>query len=343
MSSVNLKDYSKYALFIVVIILIYISYKVIEPLIPALLGAIIFTILLHPLYIKINKKIKRKEIASISVIFFIVIFILVPLIFFANTLFNQAISIFNSANNLELEPLSETLKNITGLDINFERHIRENLQEVSKFFLLSSSKIIEFLAKGAISLLIMLFLIYLLLIKGRKIMHKVKAMFPMKKEDKERLFSEVNSIIRGLFKGLFLIAIIEGLVAYIIFAMFNIPNSLIWALLIALFALIPIVGPLLVWPFAGLYLILNGQVTNGILLLLFAGISLTYLDTFLKPLFIGKRSKIDPVIILLGIVGGISMFGIVGIIIGPLVLSILIVIYKIYEDKNMSPPEKTAE
>ena len=109
---------------------------------------------------------------------------------------------------------------------------------------------------------------------------------------------------------------------------------------IALFAMIPVVGPLLVWPFAAIYLLINNQVTNGILLIIYSGILLTYVDTFLKPIFIGKRSKIDPVIILLGIVGGISLFGMVGIIVGPLILSILLVIYKIYEEKNIHLSQK---
>ncbi|MFH1376349.1 MAG: AI-2E family transporter [Candidatus Woesearchaeota archaeon] len=340
MVSVNLKDYSRYILLIIVLLLIYLSYKVIEPLLPALLGAIIFTILLHPVYLRINKKIKKKGLSSLIIIVLIVVFIIIPLIFFANTLFNQAINTFNSANNLELTSVSETLKEVTGLNINFERHIRENLEEVSKFFLLSSSKIIEFLAKGTISLLIMFFLIYLLLIRGTEIISKIKKLFPMKKEDKDKLFSEINSIIKGLFKGLFLIAILEGVIAWIGFSLFGVPNPIIWALVIALFAMIPVVGPLLVWPFAAIYLLINNQVTNGILLIIYSGILLTYVDTFLKPIFIGKRSKIDPVIILLGIVGGISLFGMVGIIVGPLILSILLVIYKIYEEKNIHISQK---
>jgi predicted PurR-regulated permease PerM len=328
-----LKEYSKYLLILIVLILIYLSYKIISPLLPAILGAIIFTIVLHPLYLKIYKKTKRKGLSSFIIILLIIIFIIIPLIFFANRLFTESINAFNAANSMNLTDVSNTLKDITGLNINFERHIRENLESISTFFIFSGSKIIEFLAKGIINILIMLFLIYLLLIRGERIMLDIKKLFPMKKEDRERLFKEIDSIIKGLFKGFFLIAILEGIVAWIGFSLFNVPNPLIWALVIAIFALIPVVGPLLVWPPAVIYLLINHQTTNAILLAIYSGILLTYIDTILKPTVIGKRSKIDSVIVLIGLIGGIKILGLIGAIIGPLVLSILMAIYKIYEEK----------
>ena len=106
----------------------------------------------------------------------------------------------------------------------------------------------------------------------------VKRAFPMKREDKERLFREINNIIKGLFKGLFLIAVIEGIIAWIGFYLFGIPNPIIWSLIIAIFAMIPVVGPILIWLPASVYLIINGHVTNGIVLFLYSAIIITYVD-----------------------------------------------------------------
>jgi predicted PurR-regulated permease PerM len=329
--------FSKYSRFIVIgliLLLLYISYKIVAPFIVPLLGAAVVAVAAYPLYKKFYKKTNKKSISSILVIFLIFILIIIPLIFFANRLLDETINVYNSANALELTEFSEKLNNLTGLNINFERHMKESLQEVSNLFIISSANLLETLIRGFLNFFIFFFTLFFFLKDGKRFIKKLRKFLPIKENIEKKLFKEINGVIRGLLSGILIVAILEGIVAFIGFHIFNIPNPLIWSFVILLAAYFPIVGPATVYIPAAIYLAIMGNITGAILLLVYSFGLISYLDNIVKPQMMGKSSNINPMIILLGVLGGINFMGIPGIIVGPLILSILFVIYRIYEEEN---------
>ncbi len=334
MEQFTFSKYSKFIVFALILLLVYISYKVIAPFITPLLGAGVVAIATYPLYNKIYKKIKRKNLSSLIIIILIILLIIIPLIFFSNRLLTETISIYNTANALELTEFSNSIKEFTGLDINFERHTKETLQEVSNFFVLSSANLLEKMIRGFLDFFIFFFALFFFLKDGKTVVKKLRRMLPIKENIERKLFKEINGVIRGLLTGILIIAVLEGIVAFIIFTIFQIPNPLLWSFVIALAAYFPIVGPATVYVPAAIYLAIVGNITYGILLLVLSAGIISTLDNIVKPHVMGKDSNINPIIILLGVLGGISLFGIPGVVVGPLILSILFVVYRIYEEEN---------
>ena len=336
--------FSKYTKFIVIgliLILLYVSYKIIAPFIAALLGAAVVAIAVYPIYQKIQKKIKRKNLAAIIVIIFIIIFILIPLIFFANKLFSETIEVYNSARDLELTEFSDNLKNITGLNINFESQIKGGLQSISKIVISSSANVLEYLAKGMLNMFVFFFALFFLLRDGKKVIKKLRNLLPIREDIEIKLFSEINKLIRGLISGVLIIAVIEGVIAFIGFYLFGIPSPLLWSFVIVLAAYLPIIGPATVYVPAAIYLAVIGNITEGILLLIYSFALISYLDNIVKPNIMGKGSNINPAIVLLGVLGGLNLFGLAGIVVGPLILSILFIIYRLYEEENATKNKKS--
>jgi len=334
MEQFTFRKYSRYIVFALVLLLIYVSYKIISPYLTPLLGSAVVAIAVYPLYKKIHKKTKRKKLSSFIVLALIFFLIIIPLIFFANRLVGETINVYNAANSLELTGFSEKLNEITGLSINFERHIKESLQAISNIFILSSSNMLEKLIKGFLDLFVFFFTLFFFLKDGKKIVRKLRSILPIKDNIEAKLFREINNVIRGLLSGVLIVAILEGIVALIGFYIFGIPNPLLWSFVIVLAAYLPVVGPATVYVPAAIYLAVTGNIFIGLLLLVYSFGLISSLDNIVKPHIMGKNSNINPIIILVGVLGGISLFGLPGIIVGPLVLSILFVVYRIYEEEK---------
>jgi predicted PurR-regulated permease PerM len=329
------KDYGKLLFFIVFIAFLWASYKIISPFLPYILGSIILAIAVYPLYNKINQKLKKKNLSALLIILFLILILIIPILFFANTLLHEAITLHNSIGTLDLHTPSEKLKEVTGLNIEFDRYIEEIIQDFSGIFIQSGSKIISFLATGFIYLFTTFFLLFFLLRDGKKLANEIKKAIPLSMYLKNRLYRGINKIISGLFLGFLVMGVLEFVASFIGFSLFGIPNPLLWSFLIAVFTLIPILGPAAVWIPATIYLLAIGNVQNAIFLVIYFSLILSfYMESILRPQLIGKTAQMNPVVALLGILGGIKLFGIVGIIIGPLILSLFVLVYRLYREEN---------
>lgn len=331
----NLKKYSMLIIIVSILILVYLSYKIAAPFIPALLAAGVIAVAAHPFYEKLNKKIKKPIVSSLVIILLILILIVVPLIYFANQFFQETVTLYNSASSLELTQFSNNLQKITGLNINFERHIREVIKLLAEKFVLNSANFVEEIIKGILQLFIFFFSLFFFLKDGKEISKNLKKIVPLRQDVEDKLFLEIKRVIKTIINVLFVIAVLEGIIAFIGFYLFGIPNPILWAFLIALSVYLPILSPPLIYVPAAIYLGLIGKVTEGVFLLVYFLVIITsYLDNIVKFQIMSKGSNINPIVVLIGTLGGISLFGIAGIVVGPLVLSILFAVYRLYQEEH---------
>ena len=331
----NLKKYSMLIVIVSILILVYLSYKIAAPFIPALLAAGVVAVAAHPVYEKLNKKIKKPIVSSLIIIILILTLIVIPLVYFANQLFQETVILYNSASSLELTQFSNNLQKITGLNINFERHIREVIKVLAEKFVLNSANFVENIIKGVLQLFIFFFSLFFFLKDGKEISKNLKKIVPLRQDVEDKLFLEIKRVIKTMINVLFVIAVLEGIVAFIGFYLFGIPNPVLWAFLIALSVYLPILSPPLIYVPAAIYLGLIGKVTEGVFLLIYFLVIITsYLDNIVKFQIMSKGSNINPIVVLIGTLGGISLFGIAGIVVGPLVLSILFAVYRLYQEEH---------
>ncbi len=326
-------EYGKLIIIASVIALLYVSYKIISPFKIALLTSIVLAIALYPIYLALVKKIKNKNSSAMILIFSLIFLVLLPLIFFANAMFQETINLYNAASGMDLSEQSNQLQKLTHLDINYERYFKETVLGLSQSFITSSSKITGYILGGLLNIFVIFFCLFFFLRDGKNLIKKFRSIIPFENRIKKRFESDVVSSVRGLFLGLLIIALIEGVLAFIGFYLFNIPTPLVWSFLVIVLAMVPLLGPTLIYVPASIYLLISGFTTDAILLLIYSIVTLGYTDNILRHQIMSKTSKINQVALLVGVFGGIKLVGIPGIIIGPLALSIILAVYKLYEEE----------
>lgn len=326
----QINDYIKYAL---IIILIYLSFLVIKPFISVIILSLVVVYMVFPLHKIIRKKIPETISAAILTIALLLI-ILIPIILLGNALLDQASKLYISTNQETFDTI------LTRLNINITPSIQGYLNEITKT---ATSYLMTWLANFIFSIpniilncFIAIVLIFFGLRDGDKVINSFLEIFPIKESYKQRFIKKITSTIESLFYGTLALSLIEGIVAIIGFYLLGIPTPLIWSLAIVLTAILPGIGATVVWIPIALIAFIQGNTTQAILVALFGGLILsTLIDTVLRAKILGYRAKIHPFIIIIGVIGGVAAFGLTGIIIGPLILSLLEQTIKIYmEIKN---------
>jgi predicted PurR-regulated permease PerM len=304
---------NKYFFWIIIGILIILSYLVIRPFIIPLISAFILAYLSRPAFLFLEPKIGKKMSAVVSVFLITIIFIL-PLGAIGGGIINQATESLNAknVNTIFTELSSYPLLKSLNIDLT-------NLTEKSLSFIISLVKTsLAHLPSIIISILITLLGIYYILISWDELALNLEGYLPFK--DKKKIRKEISEITNTLVYGTVLIALIEFIISLNAFLILGVNPYILLSALIFFFAFIPGLGPALVWiPMAIFYLLTNNYFTAiGVII---TGLILSIpIDTILRVKLLGNKVKINPIIMLVGILGGIALFGIFGFIIGPLIL-----------------------
>ncbi|MEK6850713.1 MAG: AI-2E family transporter [Nanoarchaeota archaeon] len=324
MKEASNQEVRKYIFWVILVLLFVLSFWVIKPFITALISAFILAYLIEPLHKKISLKLNNKFSAIVCVIIILGI-IIIPLLIVTGAIINQ-ISFSENINFNSISKHISAFSFLNNLDLN-------SLKTKALSILLSLiTSIISYLPYLIISILITLLGTYYILINWNFLSSTLEALLPFK--NKKAMRKEISGITQNIVHGYLLIAILEFIVAAIGFYIAGTKAFILLACLIALFAFIPGIGPGMVWIPTLIYYIFNQNYFSAAIVLI-TGLTISILiETILLGKIIGKKSNISPFIFLLGVLGGVPIFGIFGFIIGPLILVYSIkIIQKTITDK----------
>ncbi len=345
-----LKTYSKYVFLVIFLILLYVCFLIIKPFIPAILTSIVITYIFYPLYKALYKKTKKKTLSSLIITILIILIITIPIVFILNAIVREAYAssayikqLLNKGSAFDVEcetgnlcNLLKTLKELTT-NPSIQSYVQDAIRRITSFISNSVSKFIFSAPRRILDIFIMFFLIFYLFKDGERFVNKIKYLLPLKTKHRKRIIEQFNSIISAVIYGYILMAVIQGLVAIIGFFIFKIPNPILWGLATMIAALLPFIGTTIIWLPMSLYFIISGYlqgasglIWKGVFLLLYGILIIGSVDNIIRPKFISITAKIHPIIALLGVLGGLLIFGFVGIFIGPLVLALLMTFIDIY-------------
>jgi predicted PurR-regulated permease PerM len=184
-----------------------------------------------------------------------------------------------------------------------------------------------------IHLFIMLTVLFFFFKNGENYYRTAMDLFPFSGEQKQAIARKLHDTFTAVINGIFLIALGQGMMTGIGFAVFGVPFPVFWGFLAAILALLPVGGASLVWIPGALYLLISGLPVKGILLALWGIVLVSLPDNFLKPLVIGKKANIPTLFLFLGILGGLQAYGFFGILFGPLIVTLLTAFIQIYRDE----------
>lgn len=299
-----------------------------RPFLYALVLAMVFATVLQPVYQKIVGFTRgRQELAALATILIIVAFIFTPLIFLGVQIFQEAQQLYSS---LTESGGKNTVLNIFNSLLTSSLNIDQYLKQGLGWLLQHLGFIFGSFAKMTVSSFLFLIALYYLLKDGRKLKAAIITLSPLSDADDEAIFQKLEMAVDSVMKGSLLIALVQGVLTAVGFAIFGVPNAVLWGSVAAIAALIPGIGTALVLTPAILFLFLTDETFSGVGLLLWGVTAVGLIDNFLGPKLVGRGMQLHPLIILLSALGGIGFFGPIGFLLGPLVLSLLFALLEIY-------------
>ena len=304
----------KYIFWIVLALLIFLSYLILKSYLIAILSAFIIAYLIRPVYSELEK-LMSKHLAALICIFAVLLVFLIAISMIFGNIISQAYEA------LTLTQLESFLKDLSSQPLiqKFNLDLNLTVDKIITFVISLLTSAISYLPSLITSIAIILVAIYFILINGKTLHNKLKEFLPTK--NKEATIKEIALTTDGIIYGFILIALIEFIIAGIGFWLVGVKTYLLLATLIFFLGMIPMIGPVFVWlPLAVYHFSLhNYEIAIGVTVV---GFILSILvDTFLRMKIVGDKARINPFIMLLGIIGGVPLFGIFGFIIGPLILS----------------------
>ncbi len=329
---------------IAVVILISVLFiTMIRQFLMVILLAGIFSAMAQPLFKFFKSLFKgRKNISSFVTLLFIFLIILVPLMGLAGIVADQAIRISQSVKPwieqqlsqpstfdkmFQALPYAETIDQYR--DIIIQRG-GELIGKLSNLFFNSLSQATLSTFKFVFLFFIFLYTMFFFLKEGDVILNKIMYYLPLTERDEKSKLNQFTSVTRATIKGTLVIGIIQGSLAGLAFWAVGIDSALFWGTLMTVLSIIPAVGSALVWLPAAIILIASGEWIKGVALAAFCGLLVGSVDNVLRPRLVGKDTKMHELLILFSTLGGITLFGVIGFILGPIVAALFVTVWDIY-------------
>ena len=180
----------------------------------------------------------------------------------------------------------------------------------------------------------MLYVLFFLFRDGRQIGRNIRAAMPLSDEYNAQLTARFAAVVRATVKGNIVIAIIQGMIGGVTFWLLGIKGALLWGTLMTFLSLLPAVGSALVWVPAAAYLILTGSAWKGVALVLVGVLVIGLIDNLLRPILVGRDTRLPDYVVLVSTLGGISIFGINGFVIGPLIAALFLASWTLFRDEQ---------
>lgn len=309
----------------------------------ALFMAALFSALLSPAYRRLCRSMGGREAAaSILIITAVFVLFLVPLGILIGIVVGQAVSVSQSVTpwvqDFVNQPseLNQYLEKIPFYEYvaPYRTVILEKLGQavgsISTFLINSLSSITKMTFNALVGIVIMFYSMFFFLISGEVLLRKILYFLPLGDEDEQLLLHRFTSVTLATIKGTMIIGILQGGICGVAFALAGIGGAVFWGTVMAVLSFIPALGTALVWGPAMVVLILQGSYWGALILLAICGGVAGNIDNLLRPRLVGKDTKMHDLFVLFGTLGGISMFGILGIIVGPIIAALFITLWELY-------------
>jgi predicted PurR-regulated permease PerM len=320
--------------------------------------AIVITGVFNPVYRRLHGKFNAtlSSLITCAIIFFV---LFLPVSAFVGILANEAYDLYLTARDAVVSnPIKELIENskiidkINGILMNFgikisgdelNRGVAELGRTVGLFLYQQARSMTANIVNFVVNFFFMLLIVFYLLIDSRRLVSFIVGLSPLPNEQDEKLIQKFKDMAGAILLGNGLGGLIQGTLGGIVFAFFGFRSPFLWGVIMALLAFLPIVGVGAVFLPAALYLILQGRMAAGIFFIVFYVVLSGGIEYLFKPKLVGKRVQMHTLLVFLSIIGGLKLFGILGIIYGPLVVTAFLTLTDIYESSYqgiVEPGEK---
>jgi predicted PurR-regulated permease PerM len=309
-----------------------------------LLWACIIAVLFHPMQVWLGRRWgDRRNLIALTTLLACVVLVVIPVLLILASFLNQALAIYEQIEGGQLKPgqyieqVRQAFPGLQGLLERFDIDM-DTLRENAASGAVAAS---QFLARNALAfgqgafgfvlqLALMLYVAYFLLRDGRVLVDKLIHALPLGDERERLLFQKFAEVARATVKGNLLVALVQGMLGGLIFWILGLPAPLLWGVLMTALSLIPAVGAGLVWLPAAIYLYAVGDWISATVLIAYGVLIIGLADNVLRPILVGRDTKLPDWMVLLSTLGGIAMVGINGFVVGPLIAVLFVAFWQIF-------------
>lgn len=328
---------------------IYLLYQILSPFLTSILWAILLAMVFYPLFQRLQRLLKKREIlCAMTMTLLVILVIILPSSLLMVSLANEVVGVYHWVEEMiktgRLQSHLEQIKEIPILKWIWERlyqygdvsqinptdFLLKNLQQVSTFLFNQTSKIFKGLSTFIIGFFFTLLSLYYLFKDGTRLFERLKEIVPIPSEERNLLIFRFKQMIYATLYGGIVVAIIQGALGGIIFWILGISSPVLWGTAMAFLSFIPIGGTALIWGPAAILLLVQGAFLKGIVLLGLGVFGISMVDNLLRPFFISTRTKIHPLLLFFAVLGGIQVFGLIGLVAGPLIVTLFLTLIEIY-------------
>ncbi|MFC7116455.1 AI-2E family transporter [Natronoarchaeum sp. GCM10025703] len=304
-----------------VVALLVLSAMVIQPFLQYVLGAVLLAYVLYPLQIRLEAYVSPM-IAALSLLILAVAGFVVPFVVILATVVDGADRILKDfdTNSLQIEVVESRIEELTGREIDIAGELVSSGREIGTIVFERSTQAFGTITFHLIGIALALFLVYYLLKDADDLLDWLHRTIPLPTDIQRDLYAEINDVMWGVLFGHVFVAIVQGVVAGIGLVATGVPNAVFWTAVMIVLAMVPLVGAIPVWGGAVVYLYLTDEPVLAAGLFVYSVIVVGLTDDYLRPFAVDRYAKLNPAVILLGILGGAYAFGIMGLFFGPVVL-----------------------
>jgi predicted PurR-regulated permease PerM len=325
-----------------------------KPFFGAVFWACVIGLVFAPLYQRFLKLWKNRAIfAALSTLVVVITIGVIPAVFVTVSFFQEGAALYQRLQTGDINigerieqirqafPAIQSLMDRFNLDLaTFKSQLSNAAVTVSQFIAQNAVQFGQNAAQWFVSLGLMLYLAFFMLKDGTDLVAQLTRALPLGDEQERLLFSKFAEVTRATIKGNLVVAVIQGGLGGIIFWILGIPAPLLWGVVMTLLSLIPMVGAGLVWVPVAIYLFAVGSWIQGLVLTGFGAGVIGLVDNFLRPILVGRDTKLPDYLVLLSTLGGFVWFGINGFVIGPLLASLFVAFWQIFI-RDFNTPEET--
>ena len=323
---------------IFIIALTVLSFLILKPILISIITALILVFIFSPVYDLIQKYVKIKNLSALLVVFILITIIVLPMWFLTPIMIKQSFSFFQIIHDVDfVTPLKKSFPALFASE-EFSNEIGSILAsfttKAAGFLVDSFSQIILNFPVILLHLVVIFFTFFYVLRDREIIISYVKSILPFSKDVEKKLFEYSRGITTTVIYGQVIVGIVQGLIIGIGFFIFKVPNALLLTFLASIMGIFPVVGPFIVWIPVAIWLFAMDNILAAWGIIIF-GLVASNIDNILRPMIVSRRTRIHSLIILISMIGGFFFFGILGLILGPIIISYLFVFLEIYRGKNL--------
>lgn len=312
------------------------------------LWAVIFAILFQPLYRWLLTQLRgRRNLAAALCLLFCIVMVVIPGAIILDSLLQEATALFARAETLEFDTTAVVravwdglptfvIRMLSWVDLGgleqFQAKITGFIGAITETAAGITVQFGQSTLQLAINLGIMLYTLFFLFRDGPALVGTIRRASPLSEHYTEQVLTKFTSVVKATVKGNVMIALLQGGLGGLIFWILGIKAALLWGVLMALLSLLPAVGATLVWVPVAAYLLISGDTTKGVILLAFGTLVIGLVDNLLRPLLVGKDLKLPDFVILISTVGGLTLIGVNGFVVGPMIAALFVAVWSLFAE-----------